>query len=316
MLRRSHRPLVAVGAVVAVALSGALAPASPVHAATGVSQTGVVRNVYDGDTLTVDLAGDGTATPVSIRLAGIQAMEMTKYSSDPALQRGECHAVEATRRLTALVLHKTVKVTAQHASSMSGSRYRRAVWLYVDGGWRDVAQILLREGHGLFLANGVEYATNKGAAVAAQLAASRRVGMWDTDWCGTGPYQSARLRIAVQWDAAGNDATNVNGEWFRIANDSAYAVPLGGWRVRDSAYRGTLARGYVLPSSAKVPARGYLIVHVGKGTNTGTRLYWGQSAPVFENSTSSPKYIGDGGYLFDPQGDLRAWQQYPCRYAC
>ena len=25
---------------------------------------------------------------------------------------------------------------------------------------------------------------------------------------------------------------------------------------------------------------------------------------------------GDGGYLFDPQGDLRAWMTYPCRYRC
>jgi hypothetical protein len=25
---------------------------------------------------------------------------------------------------------------------------------------------------------------------------------------------------------------------------------------------------------------------------------------------------GDGAYLFDPEGDLRAWMMYPCRYNC
>ena len=313
--RTSRRPLALAGAALAVAVTAALVPAAPAHAAS-VNQTGYVTNVYDGDTIAVDIAGDGTSTPVHIRLAGIQAMEMTKYSSDPALQRGECHAVPATRRLTQLALHKKVRVTARDSSSKSGSRLRRVVWVYVDGAWRDVAQIMLREGHGLFLVNRVEYATNRGVEYAAQVAASRRYGMWDTDFCGSGPYQAAALRLAVQWDAAGNDATNVNGEWFRIANDSSYAVPIGGWWVRDSAYRGTLARGYTFPSWAKIPARGSVTVHVGKGTSSGTRFYMGESAPIFENTTSSPTYIGDGGYLFDPQGDLRAWRMYPCRYAC
>ena len=319
MPRRSRsllRPLAALSSVLAVALSAALVPAVGAQASGSYSKTGVVTAVDDGDTVDVDIAGDGTSTPIRIRLTGIQAMEMTKYSRDPALQRGDCHAIAATRRLTALILNKTVKVTAQSSSSMSGTRYRRTIWTYIDGAWRDVSQIMLREGHGLFLSNFVEYSTNKGAATAAQVAAYRRVGLWDTDFCGSGPYQTAGLRLAVQWDAAGNDQTNVNGEWIRIANDSSYAVPVGGWWVRDSAYRGTLAHGYTFPSSAKIPARGYVIVHVGKGTNSGTTYYWGQPDAIFENATSSPSYVGDGGYLFDPQGDLRAWQQYPCRYAC
>jgi micrococcal nuclease len=52
-------------------------------------------------------------------------------------------------------------------------------------------------------------------------------------------------------------------------------------------------------------------VHPGRGRNTATDLYWGLDIPIFENATGAPTYMGDGGYLFDPQGDLRAWQQYP-----
>jgi hypothetical protein len=37
---------------------------------------------------------------------------------------------------------------------------------------------------------------------------------------------------------------------------------------------------------------------------------------VFENVTAGPALMGDGAYLFDPQGDLRARQIYPCLVAC
>ncbi|MGH2800552.1 MAG: lamin tail domain-containing protein, partial [Thermoleophilaceae bacterium] len=35
----------------------------------------------------------------------------------------------------------------------------------------------------------------------------------------------------------------------------------------------------------------------------------------FEN-VDRPKGVGDGGYLFDRDGDLRSWTVYPCRYRC
>ncbi len=293
-----------------------LAPQAPAFAAGSVLQTGRVTSVDDGDTLTIDIAGDGTTTPIRVRLTGINAMELTTYSSYPDRWRGECHAVDAAKRLYALVQNKTVRVYAQNAASMAGSRYRRTVSVYINGVWRDVSQMLLAEGHGLFLSNSTEYRVNKADATAAQYAAKQGKRLWDKDYCGVGPYQGAALRVGVNWDAAGDDGKNVNGEWIRIWNYSDYAVPIANWRVRDSAYRGTLARGYVFPSGAKIPAKGSVYLHVGKGANTSTRFYWGNSVPIFENASGDPTYLGDGAYLFDPQGDMRAWQQYPCSYAC
>lgn len=302
-------------ATAATAAPLAAAP-TPATAAGPVTSYGTVVHIGDGDTVDVDVKGDGTSTPIRVRMTGINAMELTRYANDPADWRGECHAVAAAKAVRSLVLGKTVKLTAQDASSMAGSRYRRTVWRYADGAWRDVSQELLARGHGLFLANGTEYATNLADAKAAQYAASLGRGIWDRDACGSGPHQSADLRVRVNWDAAGNDGTNVNGEWIKVENHSGYDVPLAGWRVRDSAARGYLQRGYVFPSGAKVRAGSAVYVHVGKGSNTGTRFYWGLSAPIFENATSSPTYMGDGGYLFDPQGDMRAWRMYPCRYGC
>ena len=37
---------------------------------------------------------------------------------------------------------------------------------------------------------------------------------------------------------------------------------------------------------------------------------------MFENTTRDDRGIGDGAYLFDPQGDIRASMIYPCRIGC
>jgi micrococcal nuclease len=57
-------------------------------------------------------------------------------------------------------------------------------------------------------------------------------------------------------------------------------------------------------------------VHVGPGTSTATHKYWGLPVRIFANPTFDASAIGDGGYLFDPRGDLRAHMLYPCVVAC
>ena len=57
-------------------------------------------------------------------------------------------------------------------------------------------------------------------------------------------------------------------------------------------------------------------MRVGKGSNNALNFFWGQSEPVFENVKRGRRGVGDGAYLFDPQGDLRAWRMYPCRPGC
>jgi micrococcal nuclease len=295
---------------------GTAAAAAPASAGGPISVLGRVVHVDDGDTVDVDVWGDGTRTPVRVRMTGVNAMELTRYANNPRDWRGDCHGVAAARRLYGLVYGKTVRLTAQNAGSKSGTRYRRTVWIPSGHGWRNVSTILLAEGHGLFLPNGTEYATNRTAAYAAQYAARRGRGLWNTDACGSGPAQKADLRVQVRWDAPGDDAANPNGEYIKVSNHSPYAVDLSGWRVRDSAARGYKQHGFVFSRGTRLPAGGAVFVHPGSGRDTATHLHWRLGAPIFENATGAPTYMGDGGYLFDPQGDLRAWQQYPCRYSC
>jgi hypothetical protein len=162
-----------------------------------------------------------------------------------------------------------------------------------------------------------EYKHNLDYMRRAQEAAANGVGMWgDPTHCGVGPSQEAPLSVHINWDAYGNDGANVNGEWIDITNNGSTAVSLGGWWIRDAAYRGTKAHGYEFPANTFVQAGSRLRLKIGHGNNDSNTLYWGLSEPIFANVTSAPRWMGDGAWLFDPQGDLRSWDMYPCRYAC
>jgi endonuclease YncB( thermonuclease family) len=274
--------------------------------------TGKVAWVDDGDTLDVDVAGDGTRRPVKVRVNGIQAMEQTVYAA--SRRAGECHAVAATLRLEQLVRRAKgrVRLTTQAVNAESYGRPERAVAVRLRGQWKDAGLILVREGLALWQPNGSDFAWNKAYNRATQLAAQRHLGLWDDDACGYGPSPGVPLALRVNWNAPGADTVNVDGEWVEIANDDPYTdVPLAGWWLRDSGLR-----RFTFPAGAVVPARGTVTLYVGKGTSNPAEFFWGLSRPAFDNVTADERNMGDGAYLFDPQGDLRAAQVYPCLVAC
>jgi endonuclease YncB( thermonuclease family) len=309
-------------AVTAAAL--AAVPAAPASAATIACTplpgsprcsvwTGRVAWVADGDTLMVNITGDTTSKAVPVRLAGVQAMEQTVYSPMPSKRRGECHSLQATARVEQLVKAGggVVRMTAQHANSVSRGRPLRSMSVKINGTWRDIGLDLMRRGHGLALPFAPEWAWDQTYREAQARAAQDKVNMFDNDVCGSGPSQSVPLDLWVNADAEGADDQNLNGEWIRIGNSRTSGVSIGGWWIRDSGLR-----RYTIPTGTVVPAHGAVYVHVGKGTDTATHRYWGLTAPIFENATGSAQAVGDGAYLFDPRGDLRAWTQYPCVLAC
>ena len=108
--------------VSATALAGLLAPllvtgAGPAQAAA--VNYGKVVFVDDGDTIDVDVAGDGTGRPVRVRYIGIQSMELSRYSQTLSKLRGECWGVDAAVNLHKLVNKKRVALTSRSASSHS-----------------------------------------------------------------------------------------------------------------------------------------------------------------------------------------------------
>jgi micrococcal nuclease len=297
----------------------ALAPSA--HAATGPCRvdvaggptckvvTGKVTHVADGDGLYVDVHGDGTRRAVLVRMTGLNATELTRYSHTPSRRRGACHAKPAAAALEGLVRRARgrVRLAAQDLRQTDlGRRVRRHVAVRIGGTWVDAAAVLLARGHALWLPNTGEWAWNALHHEHAVRAAAAGRRLYDPTACGAGPSPGAALALRVNYDADGNDSANVNGEYFQIRNDGAADVPLGGWWVRDSALR-----RFTFPTGAVVRARSSVLVRVGRGVHSATTFHWGQPGPVFENPTYDARALGDGGYLFDPRGALRAFHIYP-----
>lgn len=280
--------------------------------------------VDDGDTVQARIKQGGRLGPrQSVRINGLQAMELRSYSRTRG-RRGDCHSIEATRRLEQLVNKKTVLLTAQKASSKTTgeggrTRLRRSIAVKRGGRLIDVGAVMLAEGHALWLPNSDEWASNGLYSRIVQEAAAQRRGIWNPTACGGArSSRTSGLSLKVKWDADDDDRKNVNGEWVRISNDSALPVSLGGWWLRDSHFRGprrgpNKGRGFIFPSGTTVAAGGSIKLHVGRGSNSATSLYWGLRESIFENASSDSKAAGDGAYLFDARGNMRAFSMYPCR---
>jgi endonuclease YncB( thermonuclease family) len=281
-----------------------------------------VTMVADGDTIKVVLAGDRSRTRRLIRLDGINAMELSHYSTRQRNRRGACHAVAAAGLVARYVKrsHWHVRLAAQHASSATGGRHRlrRSVWVKVRGHWTDLAKLELRAGLALWLPNGREWAHNLEYHVLAEEARVAQRGLYDPASCGYGPDQDLPIRVAVNWDANGPDSHHRNGEWVDVFNNGARPLRLGGWWLRDSwlRYGAHHVPGFRFPAGTVVAPGGAVRLHMGRGRDTARSFYWRRTRAVFENVTHNRKRMGDGAYLFDPQGDLRASSIYPCVVAC
>ena len=272
--------------------------------------TGKVVSVGDGDTIDVDVAGDGSRWPHRVRITGIQAMELSRYSSTASLRRGACHAREATRRMEQLVLYKRVKLLAQNRGSYTPGRRnrpRRAVLVRSAGHWVDPAAVLVREGHALWLPNAAEWAWNARYRALSLNAAARNRKLFNRAYCRRGPGSARALTMSVRWDAAGVDGQNVSGEYGHVRNVGSRAIRLGGWRFRDSDLR-----HYTIPRGTTLRPGRSLTIHVGRGSRRSGHVFWGLRLPIFENASHDRRGAGDGAYLFDRDGDLRAWAIYPC----
>ncbi|MEA2171351.1 MAG: competence protein ComEC [Solirubrobacteraceae bacterium] len=316
---------------VIVALVALFLAAVPAHAATAPCIPGdgsspacqwwnaKVTLVADGDTIDVKIPGEGAA---SVRFIGINAMELSKYSHTASARRGDCMGVPAANFAERMIKASgwKVRLASQSASSRSGRRIRRSVFVKSGGRWVDLGKAELAAGYDLFLPNGDEFAHNLEYEKVAQEAQAAGKNLWNPNACG-GPDQSAPLSVVANWDADGADEQNLNGEYIEIRNSGGSPVDIGGWWARDSwlnwfqdKQHGT--PGFRFAPGTTVPARGLVRLHVGCGGDDGTDIHWCQKSSAFENVSYDQTNIGDGAYLFDPKGDLRAAFQYPCRVAC
>jgi hypothetical protein len=57
-------------------------------------------------------------------------------------------------------------------------------------------------------------------------------------------------------------------------------------------------------------------LYAGQGEAFESEFFWNLTKPVLDNTTRDDRGLGDGAYLFDPQGDVRASMIWPCRLNC
>jgi endonuclease YncB( thermonuclease family) len=191
-VRRVH-PLLVVAAVAATLLPAASADAQTKTATCipGTSSpsckwwTAKVTFIADGDTVKVRVDNDPSHRERRVRFIGINAMELHRYSKYPDRRVGECHGLEATALVERYIKRSGWRVwlAAQHASSESGGRLRRSVWVHSGGAWLDLAKIVMQQGQALWLPNGDEWAHNLEYHQIAQQVANAGLNLWNTRYC-------------------------------------------------------------------------------------------------------------------------------------
>ena len=97
-----------------------------------------------------------------------------------------------------------------------------------------------------------------------------------------------------------------------MTNTGPVAVPLDGWYLGNAGPKRERFR--FPPGTVIAPGESYT-VHTGRGADAGGIYYRGLSHTLFENSANGGG-AGDGAYMIDPDGDVRAHTVYPCRVGC
>ncbi|MGH3650040.1 MAG: lamin tail domain-containing protein [Acidimicrobiia bacterium] len=235
-----------------------------------------VSNVVDGDTIDVLLDG---GREERVRLIGTNSPE-----------GGECFAAEATAGLTGLVLGQTVYLEPDVSDRDQFGRLLRYVWTADD---RFVNAVSVAEGWAIARDYPPDTARSAELQAAEESARASGSGLWASDACGTAAAADIRI-LDVEYDAAGNDNFNLNGEWVEITNREDSVVELTDWVLKDesASHRYPFPRDFSLRPGAAVR------VFTGCGQDTDDALYWcATGSAVWNNS-------GDTAFLLDPDGNI------------
>lgn len=258
--------------------------------AESLQERGRTVGIVDGDTIKVNIWGDGTNTPRKVRLTGVNTNEA-----------GQCHAAAATARTRRLTLSRFVRLYAIDVASHSRDRMRRTVYArQPDGTFKNLARRLV----GSSLANASPLTDEWG-----RNSEYRRIEddkkplgrrIWDKNACGSGPQGGIQIRLRVNFLGDESD------ESVSMTNLDDQTLQLGGWWVRN-----TSPDRYVFPSGTRVPPGRRLLLRAGRGTRTGLTHFWGANSERFLDPTHDQTAFGGAAFLVDPQGDIRRSLRYP-----
>lgn len=282
--------------VAAVAAMLTVLPAT--KASAGVSSTGKVVKVLDGDTVRVKYPSGKLQ---DIRFLGVDTPE-----------KAGCGYTRAGDFVRSLILNKTVTLKADFNTGVDslGRIHRRILFTKRDGTVVDVTAEVLRRGLGLWSPDPRQPTAELKYHKLSESAAQNGYGMFTWDRCGASPAARA-LPKTIQFDVQWKDDAN-GGEHARITNNSPVSIDFDNWGIRAGGIR-----SYKVPSGRAVNPGETLRVYAGEGRNSADGLKRflqrdGMGRLWADLDIYNPAADGEGGYLLDPQGDVRAYQIYGC----
>ncbi len=227
----------------------------------------IVDYVIDGDTI---VAGEKR-----VRLLGINTPE-----------EGEYFYNESTVALMAMIEDKAVIMEKDETDK---DRYGRLLrYIFLEDFFINLE--LVYRGFANVYTYPPDTAYNEVLLQAEEHAREKKIGLWkESEYDG--------IEIMLNYNAPGDDRVNLNGEYVILKNVSGSPVNLTGWTIKDMATKIYRFPRFVLDNGRKV------YIHSGKGTDTGTRLYWNSDTPVWNND-------GDTLYLRDCKGALVGFYSY------
>jgi endonuclease YncB( thermonuclease family) len=293
-----------------------------------VRECGIVYMHEDGDTTHVKTTANKM---VEVRNIGLQTPERKK-GSNPA----QCGAEEAYQHFKALMPEEITIVQLRSISNSTngwggGSRPLRSVYKLnnATGAFDiDVQAEQIKAGWSLWWPHSGEWAHNKAYLDLANDAKNRGVGIWNPNHCG-----AATGSVPLMWVNSNAPTIDTNtepafGEYVILKNNTAATMDLTNWMLRDNSLNffwnsdnGDWMQRQNKFGSMVIPAGEHRIIYLDNPARyelSATEyeyFNWSRNTPGAQltNPYISGNYInGDGIYLQDPRGNIRASMTNPC----
>ena len=171
-----------------------------------------------------------------------------------------------------------------------------------------MGSILTAEGLALWLPQHIENAGNARYRANTQRAAALKLRLFSPTGvrCGAERGLAAARCGSIGTPTAATRPTRTASGCGSPTTTPSTPSTLGGWWLRDSSLR-----RYTFPPEAVIAPGGRLEVTVGRRGDEQVQFAWGRGGPVFDNVSIDGTELGDGAYLFDPLGNVRASMIYP-----
>lgn len=221
-----------------------------------------VKEVIDGDTLIL-------SNNERVRLLGINTPEHDQYYFE-----------EAREVLEVLVLGKKIKLEKDITDKDVYGRLLR--YVFTDNLFLNEEMVKRGFANNFTFPPDVKYADK--FLEAEKWARIRDIGLWAKS-------NYSEIEININFDAAGDDKNNLNGEYVVFKNINSIDLNLEGWTVKDMSTNIYLFKRIFLKTGLKV------FLFSGTGKDNDEQLYWNNSKPIWNNDH-------DTLYLRDKKGLL------------